>query len=218
MVASCVSSRTVFSPSPQGTTILTVLKLTVTFISPFSPSPSREYHRANTLVLNAIWNWMDLVNVLGLRAFWNCFFKVWPGCDSQFSWMFTHSIGHSLRTSHSLIFVRQIAQYFWCTPFIFKTIFLRILPSDIEAVFYVFQHKTQYFQRTSAHVWFGCKRWRIAFSCQRRQAREALDRTSTLKGILPARQRLLRIKPLQISGPCISLVHTMHIRRGFLYF
>ena len=38
MVASCVSSRTVFSPSPQGTTILTVLKLTVTFISPL-PEP-----------------------------------------------------------------------------------------------------------------------------------------------------------------------------------
>ena len=97
-------------------------------------------------------------------------------------------------------------------------IFLRIFPSDIEAVFYVFQHKTQYFQRTSAHVWFGCKRWRIAFSCQRRQAREALDRTSTLKGILPVRQCLLRIKPLQNSGPCISLVPTWHIRRGFLYF
>ena len=32
MVASCVSSLTVFSPSPQGTTIFTVLKLTVTFI------------------------------------------------------------------------------------------------------------------------------------------------------------------------------------------
>jgi hypothetical protein len=32
VVASCFSSLTVSSPSPQGTTIFTVLKLTVTFI------------------------------------------------------------------------------------------------------------------------------------------------------------------------------------------
>ena len=49
MVASWVSSLTVFSPSPQGTTILTVLKLTVTFISSSTPLPEQKISQSEYL-------------------------------------------------------------------------------------------------------------------------------------------------------------------------
>ena len=49
MVANCVSSLTVFSPSPQGTTIFTVLKLTVTFISSSTPLPEQKISQSKYL-------------------------------------------------------------------------------------------------------------------------------------------------------------------------